>query len=66
MLAGNKAAKPDDETSAVPAWRTAIVHAVGMNLAGIMSIDEFRELAPGMGTYGNEVCANLAHYVRRN
>lgn len=66
MLAGNKVAKPDNETSAVPAWRTAIVHAVGMNLAGIMSMDGFQELAPEMGAYGNEVCANLAHYVRWN
>jgi hypothetical protein len=56
MLSGNKVAKPDDETSASPAWRTGIVHAVGMNIGGMVSMDGFRELAPEMGAYGNEVC----------
>jgi hypothetical protein len=60
LLAGNKASHPDDETSTTEAWRTGIAHAVGMNLYGMVSMDGFRDLAPEMGSYANEV-RNLIH-----
>jgi hypothetical protein len=55
MLSGNKAHNPDDETSATPAWRKAIVHAIGMKIPFVMNMDGFRELAPESGSYCNEV-----------
>ncbi|QDS72850.1 hypothetical protein FKW77_007179 [Venturia effusa] len=54
MVAGNKVAKPDDETSASPAWRKGIVHALAMNMGPSLNMDGFRDLAPEMGAYGNE------------
>jgi hypothetical protein len=50
-----KVANPDDDTSVLPAWRTALTHMIGYKVAGQTSVDGLRKLAPNSGAYANEV-----------
>jgi hypothetical protein len=55
LCAPGLAAGDGSATSANPGWRRAVTLIVG-NKAGGANLDGLRTLAPGMGTYINEVC----------
>jgi len=55
LPSGNKVSRPDDETSVNPAWRSAVVHNMGMKIGPIDLLKPLKNLAPDAGAYGNEV-----------
>jgi hypothetical protein len=56
MLSGNKAHRPDQDVSLLPAWRKAYVHAMSLDLKPLVTMDPYRKLAAEPSAYGNEVC----------
>jgi hypothetical protein len=57
LLSGNKAHRPKDDVSVLPAWRKAYVHSMTLNLKPLITLDPYRELVGESGSYayGNEV-----------
>jgi FAD/FMN-containing dehydrogenase len=54
---GGRVARPDDDTSVLPAWRAALTHVIGYKVPGKTSVDALRRLSPGGGAYANEAFA---------
>ncbi|KAF2402488.1 FAD-binding domain-containing protein [Trichodelitschia bisporula] len=61
LVAGGKAAHPDDDTAVLPAWRNALVHLIGTRIPGVVSVDSLRKISPDSGAYANE-----AYYLEEN
>jgi hypothetical protein len=57
LVGGGKVARPDDDTSVLPAWRAALTHVIGYRVPGKSSVDALRKLAPASGAYANEAFA---------
>lgn len=55
LTAGGKVNENRNDTSVHPSWRTALVHQVATGGSTPIA-SSFRELAPNMGAYVNEVC----------
>jgi hypothetical protein len=55
LIGGGKVFKPDDDTSVLPAWRKAYVHAITYRQLDEPGANSLRTLAPDMGSYANEV-----------
>jgi len=66
LVGGGKVMEPDDETSVVPAWRKAYVHALSMktpqNMIARTSLDGLQKMSTDMGAYRNEVSHPLHTY----
>jgi hypothetical protein len=65
LVSGNKAHHPDDDTSVLPAWRTAYVHTIGYKVPGKASVDALRAISPDSGAYANEVSPTLSSQEER-
>ena len=57
LVGGGRVARPDDDTSVLPAWRAALTHVIGYKVPGKTSVDALRRLSPGGGAYANEAFA---------
>jgi hypothetical protein len=54
LVSGNMTHKLGDDTSVLPAWRTAYTHLIGYNVPGVVNADALRTLAADSGAYANE------------